>query len=141
MWLLEDKKMDTKEWNEKFISYRKVIKKLKNEINRDLKIVGLSMQHAPYLLLLENNEKLKIKELTKLSDNDPALTTRVLKTLSDKNLIARTCDNVRKCQIFLTKSGKEVVLYLNNLLKAMRNKIEKEMGGEDHEKFLIAMLN
>lgn len=133
--------MDTKEWNEKFISYRKIIKKLKSDINRDLKIVGLSLQYAPYLLLLETNEKLKIKELTKLSDNDPGLTTRILKTLGAKNLIGRTCDNVRKCQIFLTKSGKEAVAYLNNLLKIMRNKIKKEMGDADHEKFLITMLN
>lgn len=133
--------MDEKEWSEKFLSYRKIIKNLKSELNFNLKKVGITLQHAIYLLLLKNNEKLKIKELTNYSDNDPAFTTRVLKTLSEKNLIAKTCENERKCQLFLTETGKEIVSYINKLFQIMRNKITKEIGKFDNDKFLVAMLN
>lgn len=79
--------MNMKEWNAKFIMYRRAIKHLKDAVNRDLSTQGISLQHATYLLLLAENGQLKIKDLSALSDNDAALTTRALKLLKEKNLI------------------------------------------------------
>ena len=53
--------MNTKEWNAKFMMYRRTIKHLKDAVNRDLSTQGISLQHATYLLLLADNGQLKSK--------------------------------------------------------------------------------
>ena len=113
--------MNTKEWNSKFIMYRRTIKQLKESVNHDLSAKGISLQHATYLLLLADNGGLMIKQLSELSDNDAALTSRILKYLLEKRLVARTCANVRRCQIVLTAQGAEVVAYIDQCFERIRN--------------------
>ncbi len=133
--------MNTKEWNEKFIMYRRTIKHLKDAVNHDLNTQGISLQHATYLLLLANNGSLKIKELNALSDNDAALTTRVLKLLLEKQYVERTCPSVRKCKIFLTSKGQDVVNFIGEVFARIRNELSSSANQEGQEALLSAILS
>lgn len=133
--------MNMKEWNAKFIMYRRTIKHLKDAVNRDLSTQGISLQHATYLLLLADKGQLRIKDLSALSDNDGALTTRALKVLKDKNLIDRTCDSVRRCKIFLTDKGKDVVNYIGEVFARLRDELAKSAAGEGQEALSSAILS
>lgn len=114
--------MNTKDWNAKFIMYRRTIKHLKDAVNRDLSTRGISLQHATYLLLLADNGNMRIKELNQLSENDAALTSRVLKLLYEMKYVGRTGESVRKCKIFLTDKGKDVVKFIGETFARMREK-------------------
>lgn len=114
--------MNTKEWNAKFIMYRRTINHLKDAVNRDLSTQGISLQHATYLLLLADNGNMRIKELNQLSENDAALTSRVLKLLYEMKYVGRTGESVRKCKIFLTDKGKDVVKFIGETFARMREK-------------------
>lgn len=133
--------MNTKEWNAKFIMYRRTIKHLKDAVNHDLNTQGISLQHATYLLLLANNGSLKIKELNALSDNDAALTTRVLKLLLEKQYVERTCPSVRKCKIFLTSKGQDVVNFIGEVFARIRNELTSSANQEGQEALLSAILS
>ena len=133
--------MNTKEWNAKFIMYRRTIKHLKDAVNHDLNTQGISLQHATYLLLLANNGSLKIKELNALSDNDAALTTRVLKLLLEKQYVERTCPSVRKCKIFLTSKGQDVVNFIGEVFARIRNELSSAANQEGQEALLSAILS
>ena len=132
--------MNTKEWNSKFIMYRRTIKHLKDEMNRNLNKQGISLQHATYLLLLADNGSLRIKELNTLSDNVAALTTRAIKLLKEKNLVGQTSDSIRKYKLFLTDKGKDVVRFIGEVLANLRNELAKTMQGEGQEALLSAIL-
>ena len=69
---------------------------------------------------------LKIKELNSLVGNDKALTTRVLATLIGNDFVAKTEENTRKCKLYLTKKGEEVISSLEKIFKSITNKITKE---------------
>ena len=133
--------MNTKEWNAKFIMYRRTIKHLKDAVNRDLNTQGISLQHATYLLLLDTNGSLKIKELSALSDNDAALTTRALKLLLEKKYVDRSCSSVRKCKIFLTEKGQEVVAFIGEIFTRLRHELGKESDKEGQEALFSAILS
>lgn len=132
--------MNTKEWNAKFIMYRRTIKHLKDAVNRDLNSQGISLQHATYLLLLADNGSLRIKELNQLSDNDAALTTRVIKLLLEMKYVERSCSSVRKCKIFLTSKGKDVVNFIGEVFARIRNEISNTATQEGQDALLSAIL-
>jgi len=133
--------MNTKEWNAKFIMYRRTIKHLKDEMNRSLNKQGISLQHATYLLLLANNGSLRIKELNALSDNDAALTTRVIKLLREKKLVEQTSDSIRKYKIFLTDKGKDVVRFIGEVFAKLRHELAETSQDEKQEALLSAILS
>lgn len=133
--------MNTKEWNAKFIMYRRTIKHLKDEMNRSLNKQGISLQHATYLLLLANNGSLRIKELNALSDNNAALTTRVIKLLREKKLVEQTSDSIRKYKIFLTDKGKDVVRFIGEVFAKLRNELAETSQDEKQEALLSAILS
>lgn len=133
--------MNTKEWNAKFIMYRRTIKHLKEAVNRDLNTQGISLQHATYLLLLANNGSLKIKELNVLSDNDAALTTRVIKLLLEMQYVERSCPSVRKCKIFLTKKGQDVVNFIGDVFARIRNELSSSANQDGQEALFSAILS
>lgn len=133
--------MNTKEWNAKFIMYRRTIKHLKDAVNHDLSTQGISLQHATYLLLLADKGNLKIKELNELSDNDAALTSRVLKVLYEKNYIGRTGESIRKCKIFLTEKGNDVVKFIGESFARLRENAIDSLGDGGKDIFLNLILS
>ena len=96
------------------------------KIKGKLEEVGLTSQHVSYLVILATNENIKIKELNSLVGNDPALTTRVLSKLFSKDFVAKTEENTRKCKLYLTKKGKELIASLEKIFSNHKFKITKE---------------
>ncbi len=109
-----------------YMMFRKQWKDLNAKINQKLEEVGLSSQHVSYLITLSDNKDIKIKELNSLVGNDKALTTRVLATLIGNDFVAKTEENTRKCKLYLTKKGEEVISSLEKIFKSITNKITKE---------------
>jgi DNA-binding MarR family transcriptional regulator len=106
--------------------FRKQWKDLNAKINQKLEEVGLSSQHVSYLITLSDNKDIKVKELNSLVGNDKALTTRVLTTLINNEFVAKTEENTRKCKLYLTKKGEEVINSLEKIFKSISNKFTKE---------------
>ena len=100
---------------------RKQWKVVNKKINKKLEEVGLTSQHVAYLIALSTNKNIKVKELNSLVGNDPALTTRVLTTLFNKDFVAKTEENTRKCKLYLTKKGEELIQSLENLFSSLKN--------------------
>lgn len=96
------------------------------KIKGKLEEVGLTSQYVSYLVILATNENIKIKELNSLVGNDPALTTRVLRKLFSKDFVAKTEENTRKCKLYLTKKGKELIASLEKIFSNHKFKITKE---------------
>ena len=109
-----------------YMMFRKQWKDLNAKINQKLEEVGLSSQHVSYLITLSDNKDIKIKELNSLVGNDKALTTRVLATLIGNDFVAKTEENTRKCKLYLTKKGEEVIISLEKIFKSITNKITKD---------------
>ena len=91
---------------------------LSSKIKEKLDEVGLTSQHVSYLVTLATNKNIKVKELNSLVGNDPALTTRVLTTLFSKEFVAKTEESTRKCKLFLTKKGEELMAALEKIFKS-----------------------
>ena len=109
-----------------YMMFRKQWKDLNAKINQKLEEVGLSSQHVSYLITLSDNKDIKVKELNSLVGNDKALTTRVLTTLINNEFVAKTEENTRKCKLYLTKKGEEVITSLEKIFKSISNKFTKE---------------
>lgn len=109
-----------------YMNVRKQWKELNSKLKNKLDEVGLSSQHVSYLIALSTNKDIKIKELNNLVGNDPALTTRVLSTLFSKEFVAKTEENTRKCKLYLTKKGEDLVNSLEKIFKSINLKIDKK---------------
>lgn len=109
-----------------YMNVRKQWKDLNSKLKNKLEEVGLSSQHVSYLIALSTNKDIKIKELNNLVGNDPALTTRVLSTLFSKEFVAKTEENTRKCKLYLTKKGEDLVNSLEKIFKSINLKIDKK---------------
>lgn len=109
-----------------YMNLRKQWKDLNSKLKNKLEEVGLSSQHVSYLIALATNKDIKIKELNNLVGNDPALTTRVLSTLFSKEFVAKTEESTRKCKLYLTKKGEDLVNSLEKIFKSISSKISKD---------------
>ena len=67
-----------------------------------------------------------MKELNDLVGNDPALTTRVLTTLFSKEFVAKTAESKRKCKLYLTKKGEELMNALEKIFQTFNINNTKE---------------
>lgn len=99
---------------------RKQWKSVNTKIKEKLEEVGLTSQHVAYLITLSCNKNIKIKELNSLVGNDPALTTRVLATLFNKDFVAKTEENTRKCKLYLTRKGEELMQSLESIFSSFK---------------------
>lgn len=109
-----------------YMAIRTQWKSINAKIKEKLEEVGLTSQYVSYLVTLATNENIKIKELNSLVGNDPALTTRVLNKLFLKEFVAKTEENTRKCKLYLTKKGKELMASLEKIFNAYKLKITKD---------------
>lgn len=109
-----------------YMLIRKHWKSINTRIKKKLDEVGLTSQHVSYLVALSTNKNIKIKELNSLVGNDPALTTRVLSTLFSKEFVAKTEESTRKCKLYLTKKGEELMSSLENIFASLKLNISKE---------------
>ena len=109
-----------------YMFVRRQWKNLNTKIKEKLDEVGLTSQHVSYLVTLASNKNIKIKELNDLVGNDPALTTRVLTTLFSKEFVAKTEENTRKCKLYLTEKGEELMASLEKIFKSFNLNVTKD---------------
>lgn len=108
-----------------YMSIRTQWRAVNAKIKEKLEEFGLSSQYVSYLVTLATNENIKIKELNSLVGNDPALTTRVLNILLSKSIVAKTEENTRKCKLYLTNKGKELMNSIEKIFNSYKLKITK----------------
>lgn len=109
-----------------YMSIRAQWKSINAKIKEKLEEVGLTSQYVSYLVTLSTNENIKVKELNSLVGNDPALTTRILNKLFSKDFVAKTEESTRKCKLYLTNKGKELMNALEKIFNSYKLKITKE---------------
>ena len=109
-----------------YMFVRRQWKSLNTKIKEKLDEVGLTSQHVSYLVTLATNKNIKIKELNDLVGNDPALTTRVLNTLFSKEFVAKTEENTRRCKLYLTEKGEDLMAALEKIFKSFNLNVTKD---------------
>lgn len=112
--------IDYKKISNMFLIYRKKFKQFNDEINNSLEKYDITAQHAVYIMALDVNGDMTMKDLNKCVDNDGAITTRVIKTLNSKGYVSKIGDTIKKYKIRLTKLGKTVAKTALNAINKSR---------------------
>ncbi len=119
--------LDYKKISNMFLIYRKKFKQFNDEINNSLVKYDITAQHAVYIMALDANGDMTVKDLNNCVDNDGAITTRVIKTLNNKGYVQKIGDTVKKYKIRLTKLGKSVARSVINAINRSRKLYLKEI--------------
>lgn len=108
-----------------FLLFGSIKKKIYKLINSKIKSYNISVPEAIYLIVIKNNPNTSFKEITELIDFDKAMTTKVLNSLKNKDLVN---NNIK--DITLTKKGLTLSNRINNSLSELKcevlNKVNKE---------------
>ena len=103
--------------NKFIIMFGSIKKKIYKLLNEDFKKYDLSIMEATYLMIINSNKKgINFKDLTKEADCDKGMTTKVIATLKNRDLVAFD-DNL----YYVTDEGKALSLKLNNILVRYNN--------------------
>lgn len=108
-------------FNQIYLTLRKNFKKVNNDISKSLEEEGLSTQHATYLMALKENKEMSLAELTSFVDNDFALTSRIIKTLYQKEYVKKSTYDQRT-KISLTNKGKDLCKKIMSVLSLTKKK-------------------
>lgn len=114
-----------------FLTYRKKFKQFNETMNEFLNPYKISVQHAVYIMVLDTQGPMTIKDLNTYVDNNGAITTRVIKRLKKEGYIQKLGKTIKKYKVELTQLGKliskEILMAFN---KAKRNHL-KQLSNED----------
>ena len=111
-----------------YMTFRKYSKMVYKDMNKKLEPYNISSQHGNYLIALMQNDGMTIKQLNEAVENDGAITTRVLKKLSDESLISVASKSARVSVVTLTKNGKKLGRTLMATLAVTRRKIFSKLN-------------
>lgn len=111
-------------------------------INNQLKPYDLNSSEYPYLVNLATNEGVSQKYLSDILCVDEALTTRVIKSLEQKEYVIRekSLEDKRSYNIRLTEKGKKIQPIIMNKLKYWTEILSEDMS-EEQVDFVIHTLN
>ncbi len=112
--------LSSKKICEIFLIYRKIFKKLNEEINIELKPYKITVQHAVYLMALKAKGHLTIKDLNLFVDNDKAITTRAIKTLKKQEFVEKIGSRIKKYKIAITSNGEKVFKVILNVINKFK---------------------
>ncbi len=112
--------LSSKKICEIFLIYRKIFKKLNEEINIELKPYKITVQHAVYLMALKAKGPLTIKDLNLFVDNDKAITTRAIKTLKKQEFVEKIGSRIKKYKIAITSNGEKVFKVILNVINKFK---------------------
>ena len=108
-----------------FLLFGSIKKKIYKLINSKIKSYNISVPEAIYLMVIKNNPNASFKEITELIDFDKAMTTKVMNSLKNKDLVN---NNIK--DITLTKKGLNLSKKINESLSELKcevlNKLNKE---------------
>ena len=111
-----------------YMTFRKYSKMVYKDMNKKLEPYDISSQHGNYLIALMQTDGMTIKQLNEAVENDGAVTTRVLKKLSDISLVSVVAKSARVSVVTLTKAGKKLGSVLMATLNATRRKIFSKLN-------------
>lgn len=113
--------------NKFIIMFGSIKKKIYKLLNEDFKKYDLSIMEATYLMIINSNKKgINFKDLTKEADCDKGMTTKVIATLKNRDLVAFDGN-----LYYVTDEGKALSLKLNNILVRYKNKLINMVGSKE----------
>lgn len=114
-------------WEDNFvILFSSIKKKIYKLLNNKLKDYNLSIIEAIYLIILYDEKSLTFKELTTKADCDKGMTTKVLVKLKMMGYVTYNIKNIE-----ITDKGKITGTKIRNILKELRNNLNKKIGEKE----------
>lgn len=114
-------------WEDNFvILFSSIKKKMYKLLNNKLKDYNLSIIEAIYLIILYDEKSLTFKELTTKADCDKGMTTKVLVKLKMMGYVTYNIKNIE-----ITDKGKITGTKIRNILKELRNNLNKKIGEKE----------
>ncbi len=114
-------------WEDNFvILFSSIKKKMYKLLNNKLKDYNLSIIEAIYLIILYDEKNLTFKELTTKADCDKGMTTKVLVKLKMMGYVTYNIKNIE-----ITDKGKITGTKIRNILKELRNNLNKKIGEKE----------
>ena len=112
-------------------------------IDNKITDINISSGEAPFLLVLNENDKITQKELSDSLRTSEGLTTRVLKNLEKKEYITREIDqnNKRRKIITITSNGKKTAQILKKYQKEWESQIFGSITDEELKSFKSILKN
>ena len=114
-----------------FLTYRKTFKQFNETMNDFLIPYKISVQHAVYIMVLDTQGPMTIKELNAYVDNDGAITTRVIKRLKKEGYVQKIGKTIKKYKIELTQLGKLISKELLTVFNRAKRTHFKQLSSED----------
>ena len=124
---MHNNRIKVKEINELFRTL--TFLKFKNSFNK-FKDIGLHPNQFFILNIIYENDGIKQKELTLLTNRERATITKTLQRLEKSELINKVNDNDKSSKIYLTKKGKEIH---SKIKKLQDEELEKLLGVLDNK--------
>lgn len=114
-------------WEDNFvILFSSIKKKMYKLLNNKLKDYNLSIIEAIYLIILYDEKSLTFKELTTKAGCDKGMTTKVLVKLKMMGYVTYNIKNIE-----ITDKGKITGTKIRNILKELRNNLNKKIGEKE----------
>ncbi len=113
--------------NKFIILFGSIKKKIYKLLNEEVKKYDLSIMEATYLMIINSNKNgISFKDLTKEADCDKGMTTKVIASLKNRDLVYFN-ENL----YYVTDEGKAMSLKLNNILVRYKNRLINMVGSKD----------
>lgn len=114
-----------------FLTFRKIFKEFNETMNEFLVPYKISVQHAVYIMVLDTQGPMTIKELNAYVDNDGSITTRVIKRLKKEGYVEKIGKTIKKYKIKLTHLGKLISKELLTVFNKAKRTQFKQLTNED----------
>lgn len=114
-----------------FLTYRRIFKQFNETMNEFLVPYKISVQHAVYIMVLDTQGPMTIKEINSYVDNDGAITTRVIKRLKKEGYVQKLGKTIKKYKVELTHLGKLISKELISVFNKVKRTHLKQLSNED----------
>jgi len=119
----------------------KIQKDFYNQMTSKLRMHNLTTAQLVYLLILSDNNKITLKELTSLANFDKAYTTKIVHELTERGFISndKKTLNSRKYHIFLTDNGRKYINILQKSAEEARYEIISNLSESDKKNIVTTL--
>jgi len=132
--------MDISSSNNFVTLFSSIKKKLYKILNNEIKDYDISITEAIYLIIVsEYKNGINFKNLTKVADCDKGMTTKVINSLKNKNLIESM--NEEKYFYRVTNRGDEVSRSVKEILDNLKQNLVKKIDKSELIRFYDSLYN
>lgn len=96
-----------------------------------LESIGIRPSYGPFILCIEDNEGISLKELSAKTYVDKALTTRVVQSLTELDIVTNLSDGARRYNLVLTEKGKNAANIVRESLRDIWGMLLKDVTEEE----------